>query len=80
MGTDPPQDNAQHTTTVHKNLNWSDLLKRQFKELIVDKCSESTRNVFDCNDDIKVCLNAIEIILISLFARVYDQDELREIS
>ena len=47
---------AQHSasTTVHTNPRWMDEFKRDFVELIVDKCSMVTRDAFEKNDDVKV--------------------------
>ena len=41
-------------TTVHTNPNWMDDFKKKFQDLIVQKCSELTRDAFERNSDIKV--------------------------
>ena len=41
-------------TTVHTNPNWMDDFKKKFPDLIVQKCSELTRDAFERNSDIKV--------------------------
>ena len=60
METDLPGENEQQNRTVHTNPQWQDVLRRQFKEVIVEKCSEATRNAFDDDVDIKVCIEAIK--------------------
>ena len=49
------EEDDRHNKTVHTNPQWKDLLRGQFREIIVDKCSEATRNAFDGNVDIEVC-------------------------
>ena len=39
--------------TVHLNPNWLSEFKRDFKEVIVEKCSKTTREAIENNEDIK---------------------------
>ena len=41
--------------TVHLNPNWLSEFKRDFKEVIVEKCSKTTREAIENNEDIKAC-------------------------
>lgn len=41
--------------TIHNNQNWRPELLRNFKELIIGKCSEKVQLAVASNEDIQVC-------------------------
>ena len=49
-------------TTVHTNPNWMDDFKKKFPDLIVQKCSELTRDAFERNSDIYRSMSAPFVI------------------
>ena len=48
--------------TCHTNPKWKDQLLSNFKDLIILKCSENTRNAVEVNKIIEVCAEPPDIL------------------
>ena len=47
-------DTKKRASTVYTNPEWKEDLRSNFKELIVQKCSEATKAAFEENVDVEV--------------------------